>query len=195
MGTDKGILVGVIYRPPNTDPREFVLKLSDILDAVSKENKISYFMGDFNMDLLKCDEHTPTMEYLKIWYAYSYLPMITRPTRVTQKTATLIDNIFTNNVSTEDYYTNGIILCDITDHFPVCHITNKVIQTKETVCIHQRKMNDSCKQQFLNSLSTCEWNHVMETNDAQKAYSKFSETYQSIYDKCFPKYVSKKEIW
>ena len=118
--------------------------------------------------------------------------MITRPTRVTQKTATLIDNIFTNNVSTEDYYTNGILLCDITDHFPVYHITNKVIQTKETVCIHQRKMNDSCKQQFLNSLSNCEWNHVMETNDAQEAYSKFSETYQSIYDKCFPKYVSKK---
>ena len=52
-GTDKGIIVGVIYRPPNTDPREFVLKLSDILDAVSKEKKISYILGDFNMDLLK----------------------------------------------------------------------------------------------------------------------------------------------
>ena len=108
------------------------------------------------------------------------------------ETATLIDNKFTNNVSTEDYYTKGILLCDITDHFPVYHITNKVIQTEETVCIHQRKMNDSCKQQFLNSLSTCEWNHVMERNDAQGAYSKFSEAYQSIYDKCFPKYISKK---
>ena len=122
-------------------------------------------------------------------YAYSWLPMITRPT---QKTATWIDNIFTNNVLKEDYYTNGVLLCDITDHFPVYHITNKVIQTKETVCIHQRKMNDSCKQQFLNSLSTCEWKHVMETNDAQEAYSKFSETYQAIYDKCFPKYVTKR---
>ena len=32
----------------------------------------------------------------------------------------------------------------------------------------------------------------MEINYAQEAYSKFSETYQAIYDKCFPKYVSKK---
>ena len=59
------------YRPPNTDPREFVLKLSDILDAVGKEKKI-YIMSDFDMDLLKCDEHNPTMEYLNMWYAYSY---------------------------------------------------------------------------------------------------------------------------
>ena len=31
------MIADVIYRPPNTDPREFVLKLSDILDAVGKE--------------------------------------------------------------------------------------------------------------------------------------------------------------
>ena len=42
-------------------------------------------MGDFILDLLKCDEHAPTMEYLNILNANSYLPMITRPTRVTQK--------------------------------------------------------------------------------------------------------------
>ena len=35
-------------------------------------------------------------------------------------------------------------------------------------------MNDSCKQQILNSLNICDWNHVKETNDAQEAYSKFS---------------------
>ena len=192
LGTDKSVIVGVIYRPPNTDPRQFVLNLSDILDSIGKERKPSYFMGDFNLDLLKCDEHAPTMEYLNILYANSYLPMITRPTRVTQKPATLIDNIFTNNVSSTDHYLNGILLNDITDHFSVYHITNKTVQSKETICIHRRKMNDSCKQEFLNNLNTCDWNHAMDTDNAQEAYTKFSQTYQSIYDRCFPKYVVKK---
>ena len=83
LGTDKSVIVGVIYRPPNTDPRQFVLNLSDILDSIGKERKLSYIMGDFNLDLLKCDEHAPTMKYLNILYANSYLPMIARPTRVT----------------------------------------------------------------------------------------------------------------
>ena len=152
-------------------------------------------MGDFILDLLKCDEHAPTMEYLNTLNANSYLPMITRPTRVTQKNATLIDNIFTNNVSSTDHYLNGILLNDITDHFPVYHITNKTIQSYETICIHRRKMNDYCKQEFLNNLNTCDWSYVMDTDNAQEAYTKFSKTYQSIYDRCFPKYVVKKTIW
>ena len=127
MGTDKSVIVGVIYRPPNTDPRQFILNLSDILDSIGEERKLSYIMGEFNLDLLKCDEHAPTLEYLNVLYANSYLPMITRPTRVTQKSATLIDNIFTNNASSTDHYLNGILLNDITDHFPVYHITNKTV--------------------------------------------------------------------
>ena len=49
---------------PNTDHRDFLLKLSDILDAaaVGIEKKISYIMDVLNM-----------------WYVYSYLLMVTRP--------------------------------------------------------------------------------------------------------------------
>ena len=78
-------------------------------------------------------------------------------------------NIFTNNAPSTDNYMNGILLSDITDHFPAYHITNKTIQSKETICIHRRKMNDSCKETFLNPLNTCDWNHVMDTDNVQEA--------------------------
>ena len=55
----------------------------------------------------------------------SYLPMTTRPTKVTYKTATLIDNIDNNNISADIPSMNGIILNDITDHFPIHHIFYK----------------------------------------------------------------------
>ena len=54
-------------------------------------------------------------------------------------------------------------------------------------------MNDSCKQQILNSLNICDWNHVKETNDAQEAYSKFSETYKKSM--MFPEICYRKAVW
>ena len=77
---------------------QLALKLSDIHDFTSKERILSYVMGDFNIDLLKCDEHALTMEHLNTLYADSYL-LIAWPIRVMQtKLATLIDNIYTTNV-------------------------------------------------------------------------------------------------
>ena len=55
-------------------------------------------------------------------YAKSYIPIINRPTRVTRDTCTLIDNIFTNNISINDNFFNGILTADTTDHYILFHI-------------------------------------------------------------------------
>jgi hypothetical protein len=61
---------------------------------ISKENKSCYLMGDFNMNLLNYQSHNQTNEFLDIMYSNMFFPLITRPTRITSHTATLIDNIF-----------------------------------------------------------------------------------------------------
>ena len=50
--SDKNIIVGVIYRPPNNHIDTFLDKLDDFLNKVSQENKQIYLMGDYNVDLL-----------------------------------------------------------------------------------------------------------------------------------------------
>ena len=52
--------------------------------------------------------------------------LITKPTRITSHTATLIDNIFTNNsyINNIDESINGIIFSDISDHLPISHVCN-----------------------------------------------------------------------
>ena len=50
-------------------------------------------MGDLNIDLLKVDDHRPTHNYLELIFSYSLLPTINKPTRITETTATIIDNI------------------------------------------------------------------------------------------------------
>ena len=56
-------------------------------------------MGDFNIDLLNMSTHQSTNDYIDINFTNSFLPLITKPTRITSTTATLIDNIFSYDYS------------------------------------------------------------------------------------------------
>ena len=47
-----------------------------------------------NLNLLKCEIHKGTHDILDLMLQHQLYPSITRPSRVTQMTATLIDNIF-----------------------------------------------------------------------------------------------------
>ena len=49
-----------------------------------------------------------------------FLPLITLPTRIAGSSATLLDHIVTNIA--DDTYDSGILLSDISDHFPVFYI-------------------------------------------------------------------------
>lgn len=64
---------------------------------ISKLNKPYYLMGDLNLNLMNHLKHPLTSEFLDAMYTNMFSPLITHPTRITSNTATLIDNIFTNN--------------------------------------------------------------------------------------------------
>ena len=95
-------VVGVVYRPPNSNITLFNDKINDILNKVS--NMSCYVMGDYNIDTLKHENHLQTSEFLNNMHSNSLIPLYTT-TRETKKTATLIDNIFINN-----YNVNGLLL-------------------------------------------------------------------------------------
>ena len=54
-------------------------------------------MGDFNINLFNYDSHTKTADFINLMFSYSYAPFINKPTRITEQSSTLIDNIFVNN--------------------------------------------------------------------------------------------------
>ena len=71
--------------------RLFNNHLESTLSTIDKENKLIYLMGDTNIDLLKNGEHSLTSDFLDMMYSHNLIPLITKPTRVTQTTATLIE--------------------------------------------------------------------------------------------------------
>ena len=78
-------------------------------------------MGDFNIDLLKTENSDYSSRFCEQLFTSSFFPLITRSSRITQHTATLIDNIFTNDLAQLDSGINGIIFFYISDHLPIFH--------------------------------------------------------------------------
>ena len=116
------IHVGIIYRTSDADVRNFCDYLVNILESLKPHNQPCYIMGDYNIDLLKHSTHNPTSTFLDLMFSDSFIPLINKPTRVTQKTATLIDNIFTNTYKNKNKYLTGILTTDISDHYILFHI-------------------------------------------------------------------------
>ena len=105
-----------IYRTPGSPTDTFCetleLNLSDV-----KSIKTIFVCGDFNIDLLKHGTHNNTKQFLDTMHSLGLYPLIDKPTRITDSSTTLIDNIFTNELRFN--LTSGIMFNYISDHLPM----------------------------------------------------------------------------
>ena len=186
FNTPKNLILGVVYRPPNTSSTDFLEVLADTMHKLKRENKLCYLMGDYNLDLLKNETHLPTSKFLDLMYSCSFLPLIHKPTRVTNQTATLIDNIFTNDMQLNDSILNGILLTNISDHFPIFHIVKNMSYSIETNALIKRRVNEENIQSFKEKLSEINWDEILMKQDTQHAYDSFQQTFSTLYNECFP---------
>ena len=59
---------------------------------LNKENKEIYICGDFN--ILKYEEVIVVQEFYNLMTLHGFIPQITLPTRITDSSMTIIDNIY-----------------------------------------------------------------------------------------------------
>ena len=132
IGTDRNVIMGLMYRIPGTSAANFNDKLNISLQKISLENKICQLMRDLNLDLLKQDRHQYSSAFIDIIYSKGFIPVITKPTRITEHSQTLIDHIYTNtDLTTPNYkYKQGILRTDISDHYPVFYLMLKPNSSK-----------------------------------------------------------------
>ena len=182
---EKNIIVGVVYRPPNQNLQEFMNSLDLLLASISKENKICYVVGDWNLDLINHHCHESTGEFLEIMYSRMFFPVITRPTRITSNTATLIDNIFTNNLN--NFFVSGLMFCDISDHLPIFTLLlDQSKNSNETTWLSFRDKSINNVATFTNRLANVNWDELSEYKDPDCAYRCFLDKYTTLYNDCFP---------
>ena len=108
-------ICGSIYRHPHYNFDEFFKYLESCPSTIAKENKEVYICGDYNFDLLKIDSDYFTEHFFNLLCSYGLLPLILQPTRVTVRSATIIDNIFSNNI--QDDIISANLLLTFSEHF------------------------------------------------------------------------------
>ena len=114
--SSKNIICACIYRHPSMDLDCFNQNyLIPLLDKILKENKQLYLMGDFNADLLKIEIDRDISNHFDIITSYLLVPHIIYPTRITEHTKSLIDNIYSNSINFQEGI-SGNITISISDH-------------------------------------------------------------------------------
>ena len=184
---EKNVIVGIVYRPPDSKLNEFLCDFDLLVEKISKENKLVFLMGDWNLNLIRHHCHKATSEFLDTLFSRLFFPLITRPTRITAHKASLIDNIFTNDPFRPSI--SGLFLNDISDHLPIFSLIlildNDSIGVKDKY-ITFREKNAHNLISFKEELAKIKWTEMPGLNDPSRAYEIFAKKYISIYDRCFP---------
>ena len=112
----KNTIIGCIYRHPSNKFDIFHEVICQKLHYINKSGYEAYITGDFNVNLINYSYNKATSDYLDMLFALGYMPIITKATRITYHSKTLIDHIYTN--SHEKIVKSGICLADLSDHLP-----------------------------------------------------------------------------
>ena len=126
----------------------------------------------------------PEGHYLQLLNRYRY-PTISRPTRVTEQTATLIDNIITN---IHEYpVTSGILYNDISDHFPVFNFYSMERSKREKyTTVYRRKASSENINKLNIKIQNLKWDEMYTDSDPCTAYDTFLNIFESQIKECLP---------
>ena len=189
---NKKLLLGTIYRPAVNHPslnateqfNQFHELFTNLLSNLTNKNCSTFLMGDFNRDLLKYNICSKVTEYVETFFSYGFLQIITKPTRCTPNSATLIDHCLTN--CSPPSHRSVISTCSISDHFPIIYYLNSNKPQAATKNIESRNFSTNNINSFKNVLNNSNWDFVIENNNPQKSSNLFSNFFNNLYDLYFP---------
>ncbi|KAK3105551.1 hypothetical protein FSP39_000258 [Pinctada imbricata] len=173
---NKSIFLCSAYRPPSA-PTSWIEYLSDeITSACSCNNNEIILCGDFNIYYL----NDPPRYWTNALEQFEFTQVIDKPTRVTDKSATLIDHIYTNKP--ENFHEIKVSFIAISDHYPVC-VTRKTScekSPKRHYSIQYRDFKHFDEQHFLRQLASSDLHEIESIIDPNAALTKFYDIFLKV---------------
>ena len=128
-------------------------------------------LGDFNIDLLKCELSDSINNFIDTLSSNFLLPHILLPTRIS-KTSILIDSIFLNSTSFEEIE-SGNVTSTFSDHLPqfifLKDFFSKIPAAKSNILRHDWRKLESSK--FISDFDQTDWEQIL---CSEKSYVNFS---------------------
>ena len=136
--TKKSILVGTIYWHPNAKINTFIEQYSYCLEELANEQTHLYILGDININVYDTNQSSHATNYINATECNRAFHLITKPTRVTNSSATAIDHTTTNDAMHTIH--PSITKSNLTDHYLIMHkITFETIKNKKRKAFLQQQ--------------------------------------------------------
>ena len=180
--SDKNVLICSAYRHPNSAINTLTDHLTASLTGLN--NKRVFIVGDFNIDLLNYEILSPTRDFIASVLCNHFLPCINHPTRISDCSSTIIDNIFTKIVDAQIIC--GNIITYISDHFPqLLILRNAKISLLQR---HSLKYDYSSfsERNFFEDFNKMNFNYINDESDTDTNYGKFLSDLTSLVSKHVP---------
>ena len=139
------IAVCIYHRPPNSDLDVSLQELSNSIDIIQASIDVEIvIMGDINVNYR--DRHRKSFERLKEFErVYNFVQLVHEYTRVTSKSRSTIDLIWTDM---SNVCASGIIDIHLSDHLPIYVVKKKEREQKEFKYIIGRSYKNYVKEDF-----------------------------------------------
>jgi exonuclease III len=173
-----------IYRAPSGNFDSFITKLDTILRKLYTVTTEFIICGDINIDYSVDSNRKNQLEALL--RTYNLTSIVKFPTRTQKHSATTIDNIFIDVSKMRDY-TVCPIINGLSDHdaqsISIHSFTLRPPYKKYKLT---RKINEHTINDFLTKLSYENWETVFSTDDVNKMFNSFLDTYLKNFYSSFP---------
>ena len=107
--------MGVVYRHLCQNITTFHEALEKTLESLKTDKEFYYVVSDININFLS--SQNSIKRYTDMLYSQGCATIITHSTRISETSFTIIDHIYTNNISKT--IKSFILIHDLTDHLPI----------------------------------------------------------------------------
>ena len=183
----ENVIVGCIYKHPPMKTEIFVENFFiPLLQKTNKEKKRLVLMGDFNINLLEYGNSLQVNNFIDSLQSFFLLPSISLPTRITDRSRTLIDNIFFTPSKYKPH--SGNLLVGISDHLPQYLIFENFQTYKRHEVKYYRKWKNFNNANFANDFNRVGWNDMLQlyANEPDLLFEKFFMEMNTLIDKHAP---------
>ena len=193
----KTVIVGNVYRSPSRKREKFNELLDSVLHKLDRhKTKQILLVGDFNSDLIRHEFDIDGQNLIDTTTNRGFIQVISRPTRITDHSATLIDHIYTNKI--ENLISTSVLTVDLSDHLATYAIIaldgefryNNIYQNNCDKADF-RLFNAANDEKFSQLISDENWD-IPDGLDAQGQYDHLMDIYVKHYNTAYP-LITKRE--
>ena len=192
----ENVVVGCIYKHPTMKTETFIEDFfTPLLHKTNKEKKRLVLMGDFNINLLDYGNSVPVNRFVDSLQSLYLLPSISLPTRITDQSRTLIDNIFFTPSKYKPH--SGNLLVGISDHLPQYLIFVNFCVEAQREIKYYRKWKNFNENRFIADFEQVDWNGMFQlhSNNPDGLFELFFEKMNTLIDVHAPlKRLSRKQV-